>query len=115
MYLIVLPILKQLDKLKKNFVMLGKIMYILNSYNIFFYISYDLALEKRLAQETTVLVESYTLPDGRVIRVGGERFEAPEVLFEPHLIDVDGYGMAHQLFDCIQKADVDTRPEVFFF
>jgi len=77
------------------------------------YVGYDLGLEKRLANETTVLVETYTLPDGRIIRVGGERFEAPEVLFEPHLIDVEGGGMADQLFDCIQKADIDTRPEFY--
>jgi len=77
------------------------------------YVGYDLELEKRLAQETTVLVRSYTLPDGRIIRVGGERFEAPEVLFEPHLIDVEGGGVHDQLFDCINKADVDTRPEFY--
>jgi actin-related protein 2 len=77
------------------------------------YVGYDLELEKRLAHDTTVLVESYTLPDGRVIQVGGERFEAPEVLFEPHLIDVEGGGMAEMLFDCINKADVDTRPEFY--
>lgn len=77
------------------------------------YVGYDLELEKRLANETTVLVETYTLPDGRVIRVGGERFEAPEALFQPHLIDVEGMGMAEMLFDCINKADVDTRPEFY--
>jgi len=77
------------------------------------YVGYDLELEKRLATETTVLTRTYTLPDGRIIKVGGERFEAPEVLFEPHLIDVDGGGMADQLFDCINKADVDTRPEFY--
>jgi actin-related protein 2 len=77
------------------------------------YVGYDLELEKRLAHDTTVLVESYTLPDGRVIQVGGERFEAPEVLFEPHLIDIEGGGMAEMLFDCINKADVDTRPEFY--
>jgi len=77
------------------------------------YVGYDLELEKRLAFDTTVLVEPFTLPDGRVIRVGGERFEAPEVLFEPHLLDVEGMGMAEQLFDCINKADVDTRPEFY--
>jgi len=63
------------------------------------------------------MVRSYTLPDGRIIRVGGERFEAPEVLFQPHLIDVEGGvgggGMADQLFDAINKADVDTRPEFY--
>uniref|UniRef100_A0A1I8JS33 Actin-related protein 2 n=1 Tax=Macrostomum lignano TaxID=282301 RepID=A0A1I8JS33_9PLAT len=37
--------------------------------------------------ETTVLAGEYTLPDGRV---SGERFQAPEALFQPHLVDVDG-------------------------
>jgi len=77
------------------------------------YVGYDLGLEKKLALETTVLVESYTLPDGRVIRVGAERFEAAECLFEPHLIDVEQKGMADQLFDCINKADMDTRAEFY--
>lgn len=45
------------------------------------YVGYDLELEKRLAVETTTLVESYTLPDGRVIKVGSERYEAPEAMF----------------------------------
>lgn len=75
--------------------------------------SYDLDLDKRLSEETTVLVESYTvsthfsflltladcdvtsqLPDGRVIKVGSERFEAPECMFQPDLIDVEQPGMA---------------------
>ena len=42
------------------------------------------------------------LPDGRVIKVGGERFEAPEALFQPHLINVEGPGMAELLFNTIQ-------------
>ena len=42
------------------------------------YVGYDIASEQKLAQETTFLVEQYTLPDGRVIKLGGERFEASE-------------------------------------
>ena len=38
-------------------------------------------------------MEPYTLPDGRVIKVGQERFEAPEALFNPSLIDCEGKGM----------------------
>lgn len=49
------------------------------------------------------------LPDGRVIKVGGERFEAPEALFQPHLINVEGVGVAELLFNTIQAADIDTR------
>lgn len=70
-------------------------------------------MEQRLALETTVLVESYTLPDGRVIKVGGERFEAPEALFQPHLINVEGQGIAELVFNTIQAADIDMRSELY--
>jgi len=74
------------------------------------YIGYDLDVERRLAQETTTLVQNYTLPDGRVIKVSSERYEAPEVLFQPHLIDVEGPGLSEMLFNMIQvDADVDLR------
>lgn len=66
------------------------------------YIGYDIETEQRLALETTVLVEPYTLPDGRIIKVGGERFEAPEALFQPHLINVEGQGIAELVFNTIQ-------------
>ncbi|TGO29724.1 hypothetical protein BPAE_0012g00790 [Botrytis paeoniae] len=77
------------------------------------YVSYDLELDQRLSEDTTVLVESYTLPDGRVIRVGSERFEAPECLFQPHLVDVEQPGIAEFLFNTIQAADVDVRSSLF--
>jgi len=77
------------------------------------YVGYDIDLENRLSQETTVLVENYTLPDGRVIKIGRERYMAPEALFCPGFIDVDGMGIAEALFDVIQKADIDTRPEFY--
>ncbi|KAJ8924952.1 hypothetical protein NQ315_001117 [Exocentrus adspersus] len=77
------------------------------------YIGYDIETEQRLALETTVLVEPYTLPDGRVIKVGGERFEAPEALFQPHLINVEGQGIAELVFNTIQAADIDMRPELY--
>lgn len=77
------------------------------------YVSCDLELDQRLSEDTTVLVESYTLPDGRVIRVGSERFEAPECLFQPHLVDVEQPGIAEFLFNTIQAADVDVRSSLY--
>ena len=77
------------------------------------YVSYDLELDQRLSEDTTVLVESYTLPDGRIIRVGSERFEAPECLFQPHLVDVEQPGIAECLFNTIQSADVDVRSSLY--
>lgn len=77
------------------------------------YVSYDLELDQKLSEDTTVLVESYTLPDGRVIRVGSERFEAPECLFQPHLVDVEQPGIAEFLFNTIQSAEVDIRSSLY--
>ncbi|KAF9106761.1 Arp2/3 complex subunit, actin nucleation center [Mortierella sp. AM989] len=77
------------------------------------YTSYDVDLDLKLANETTVLVESYTLPDGRVIKVGSERFEAPECMFQPSLIDVEQPGVAELLFQTIQAAPLDTRSDLY--
>lgn len=77
------------------------------------YVGYDLEVEKRLALETTTLVQNYTLPDGRVIKVSSERFEASEVLFNPHLIECEQKGMQHMLFNMIQEADIDLRPAFY--
>ena len=57
--------------------------------------------------------EQYTLPDGRVIKVGGERFEASEALFQPHLINIEGQGIAELVFNAIQAADMDIRSELY--
>lgn len=77
------------------------------------YIGYNIESEEKLAVQTTVLVESYTLPDGRVIKVGGERFAAPEALFQPHLINVEAPGIAELVFNAIQSADIDMRSELY--
>ncbi|XP_062371789.1 actin-related protein 2 [Sardina pilchardus] len=77
------------------------------------FVGYNIEQEKRLAEETTILVESYTLPDGRAVLVGGERFGAPEALFQPHLINVEGVGVAELLFNTIQAADIDTRSDFY--
>jgi len=73
------------------------------------YVGYDLKLEDRLAYDTTILVAKYKLPDGREIKLGRERYMAPECLFSPGLIDKDEMGMAEGLFDCINKSNVDLR------
>ena len=77
------------------------------------YVGYDLEVEKRLALETTSLMREYELPDGRVIKIGSERYEASEVLFNPSLIDLESKGMAEMLFGCIQEADIDLRSEFY--
>lgn len=77
------------------------------------YVGCDLDVERRLALETTVLIQHYQLPDGREIKIGRERFEAPEVLFNPGLVDCESAGMGQMLFDMIQEADIDLRKDLY--
>jgi len=73
------------------------------------FVGYDLEIENTLALETTTLIQRYTLPDGRVIKLDRERYQAPEVLFDPDLISVEQPGVAAMLFNMIQEADIDLR------
>ena len=59
------------------------------------YVGYDLEVEKRLALETTTLNTTYTLPDGRVIKLSSERYEAPEVLFNPVCLHLNTHVLMH--------------------
>ena len=77
------------------------------------YCGHDLELERRLALETTVLIEPYELPDGRVIKVGPERFEAPEALFDTSRVERDQPGMSELIFNTIQSADIDIRSQLY--
>lgn len=76
------------------------------------YVLYDLKFDNKLATETTTLVELYELPDGRTIRVGSERFKAPECLFQPHLVGKELPGVGEMLFNTLQACPVDTRSEL---
>jgi actin-related protein 2 len=77
------------------------------------YVGYDLVLERRLTNDTSILVENYSLPDGRVVQVGGERFEASEAHFNPYILYSKGSGLSESIFDCINRMDVDLRHEYY--
>ena len=52
--------------------------------------------------ETTCYDVDYTLPDGTHVKLGRERFEAAEVLFNPRLIGMELDGMAELVFNAIK-------------
>jgi len=58
------------------------------------YVAYDIAKERKLANETTFVDKDYVLPNGQTIRIGPERFEASEVLFNPKIAGVYSNGIA---------------------
>eukprot|EP00929_Paragymnodinium_shiwhaense_P099444 TRINITY_DN61095_c0_g1_i1.p1 TRINITY_DN61095_c0_g1~~TRINITY_DN61095_c0_g1_i1.p1 ORF type:complete len:392 (+),score=95.76 TRINITY_DN61095_c0_g1_i1:88-1263(+) len=78
------------------------------------YVALDLAAERKLAAETTVVEKNYALPDGRVMRIGAERFMAPEVLFTPGLAsEAEDKGLSELVYDTIMKSDINVRKDYF--
>lgn len=75
------------------------------------YVAYDLEAERKLARETTLVDRQYTLPDSRVMRIGAERFLAPELLFNPP--SGEGEGLSDLIFSTIRKSDLHVQKEYF--
>lgn len=73
------------------------------------YVAYDIAKERALAQETTVVIKKYKLPNGDIVKIGRERFEAAEALFNPILVDCAQPGIADLIFNMINDASMDLR------
>jgi len=55
----------------------------------------------------------YELPDGQKLKVGLERFRAPEILFDPELIGLEWPGLHQIVVDSINRTDMDLRKSLF--
>ena len=53
------------------------------------------------------------MADGKVLKLSGERFEAAEILFRPELIQREQKGVSEMVFQVIQNADIDLRPQLY--
>ncbi|KAL8650567.1 MAG: hypothetical protein Q9210_003743 [Variospora velana] len=55
----------------------------------------------------------HTLPDGKKIKIGSERWKAPEILFDPELIGLEYPGIHQIVVDAINRTDMDLRKSLF--
>ena len=55
----------------------------------------------------------YQLPDGQTITLSSERYQAPEILFNPSLLGSEENGVADVLVNSILKSDLDLRSTLF--
>ena len=76
------------------------------------FVSCDIKSDRKLDQETTYYNTYTKLPDGRKIRISCEKFEAPEILFQPHLIQNEMPGVHEMLYNCI---NVSKNKLIYFF
>jgi len=67
----------------------------------------------KLAKETTIHEKDVRLPDNSMIKIGKERFEGPELLFNPLFGGHDFDGVSHLVFKSINSCDVDIRRALY--
>lgn len=72
---------------------------------------FDAAIKE--AGESHSCEKNYELPDGRKILIGKERFECPEILFNPKKAGLQIEGIHNQCFDSVMKCDNDVRKDLF--
>jgi len=66
------------------------------------YVSSDINVDRKLANETTSIEKEYQLPDKSFIKIGRERFEAAELIFNPQFDGNSFDGVSNLVFDTIQ-------------
>lgn len=55
----------------------------------------------------------FELPDGTKMKVGDLRIRTPECLFQPSMIGLDIPGIHKQIYESVQKSDIDLRRDLF--
>lgn len=72
-------------------------------------VSANIDQDRKLDRETTFYNSFYKLPSGKVIKISNEKFEAPEILFNPMLIQVESPSVQDMIIKCIQSCAMDNR------
>jgi actin beta/gamma 1 len=72
---------------------------------------FDAAIKE--ASESHSCEKNYELPDGRKILIVKERFECPEILFQPKKFGFNIEGIHNYCYDSVMKCDTDVRRDLF--
>lgn len=75
----------------------------------FCFVSSDIEGERELERTTTYYNSYYLLPDGSRVHISNEKFEAPEVLFNPSLLGKEYLGVPEMIDKSINNCPIDCR------
>eukprot|EP00467_Chlorarachnion_reptans_P004172 CAMPEP_0114497148 /NCGR_PEP_ID=MMETSP0109-20121206/6158_1 /TAXON_ID=29199 /ORGANISM="Chlorarachnion reptans, Strain CCCM449" /LENGTH=501 /DNA_ID=CAMNT_0001674487 /DNA_START=103 /DNA_END=1608 /DNA_ORIENTATION=- len=75
--------------------------------------AFNLAKAKQDYSLNDDAMPGYLLPDGRIIKIGHFKFQAPELLFDPSLMGLPYSGVHETVVDAIAKCPVEQRRQVF--
>ncbi|KHJ78947.1 Actin [Oesophagostomum dentatum] len=77
------------------------------------YVAFDYEQEMIESVDSTSIDKNYELPDGQEITIGSERFRAPEVLFQPHVLGKESSGIHENCYNSIMSCDIDIRKDLY--
>ncbi|KFO31782.1 actin-related protein T2 [Fukomys damarensis] len=69
--------------------------------------------EKELCQRPEDVLREYRLPDGNIIFLGDQLFQAPEALFSPGQVGTQSPGLAKMVLASVTKCDTDIQKTLF--
>ena len=74
-----------------------------------------LEFESEMASSDTnpEIEKTYTMPDGRQITLGNERFRCPEALYQPSLVGMPYPGLHRSVLNAINKCDMAIRRDLY--
>jgi len=75
------------------------------------YVALDFNAE--MQKPDSAVEQPFTLPDGKNVKIGSERFRCTEALFQPSLLGLDMGGVQHMAFKSIMSCDLDIRKALF--
>ena len=77
------------------------------------FVSNDIESDRKLERESTYYNSFHLLPDETRIRISDEKFEAPEILFNPSLIGKEYDGIPIMMIRSINNCPMDCRPGLY--
>jgi actin-related protein 2 len=77
------------------------------------FVSNDIEQDRKLERETTYYNSFHLLPDETRLHISDEKFEAPEILFNPYLIGLDVNGIPEMMFKSINNCPIDLRKNLY--
>ncbi|XP_067567379.1 actin-related protein T2 [Pseudorca crassidens] len=69
--------------------------------------------EKELSRRAEEVLREYKLPDGSIVRIGDQLYQAPEALFSPEQLGVQSPGLSRMVSSSIAKCDADIQKMLY--
>ncbi|XP_065744704.1 actin-related protein T2 [Phocoena phocoena] len=69
--------------------------------------------EKELSRRSEEVLREYKLPDGSIIRIGDQLYQAPEALFSPEPLGIQSPGLSKMVSGSIARCDADIQKMLY--